>query len=34
VFDLTTGEVITPPACEDLNTYPVRVENGRVMVEL
>ena len=34
VFDFTTGEVSTPPACNDLATYRTRVENGRVMVEI
>ena len=34
IFDVSTGEVETPPACEDLNTYPTRVENGRVFVEI
>lgn len=34
VFDFTTGEVETPPACENLRTYPVRIENGRVWIEV
>ena len=34
IFDFTTGEVETPPACENLKTYATRVENGRVMVEI
>ena len=34
IFDFTTGEVETPPACENLRTYPTKVENGRVMIEL
>lgn len=34
VFDFTTGEVETPPACDDLRTYKTKVENGRVMVEI
>lgn len=33
-FDLTTGKVLAEPAEEDLATYPVRVENGRVMLGL
>lgn len=32
IFDVTTGEVDTPPACENLHTYPTRVENGRILV--
>ncbi len=34
IFDFTTGEVETPPACDDLRTYPTRIENGRVMVDI
>ncbi len=34
IFNLATGEVETPPACENLRTYGTRVENGRVMVNL
>lgn len=34
IFDVTNGEVETPPACDDLSTYPTKVENGRVFVEL
>lgn len=31
-FDITTGEVLTPPAYEDLATFPVRVHEGVVQV--
>lgn len=31
-FDITTGEVLTPPAYEDLVTFPVRVHEGMVQV--
>jgi len=34
IFDFTTGEVESPPACENLRTYPARVENGRVTIEI
>lgn len=34
IFDCRTGEVETPPACENLRTYPTRLENGRVFVQL
>ena len=34
VFDFTTGEVDSPPAYENLQTYPTRVRDGRVFVEL
>jgi 3-phenylpropionate/trans-cinnamate dioxygenase ferredoxin subunit len=32
-FCLKTGKVLSPPAYEDLSTYPVRVEDGRIQVE-
>lgn len=34
VFDVSTGEVESPPACENLCTYRTRVEDGRVLVEI
>ncbi len=33
-FDYRTGEAKRPPVCEDLATYPVRVENDRVLVRI
>jgi 3-phenylpropionate/trans-cinnamate dioxygenase ferredoxin subunit len=32
MFDITTGEVLAPPACEDLTTYPVREFEGKLQV--
>lgn len=34
IFNAATGEVETPPACNDLRTYPTRIDNGRVFVEI
>lgn len=34
IFDFTTGEVETPPACENLQTYSTKLENGRVLIEV
>lgn len=34
IFQCTTGQVTTPPACHNLKTYSTRVENGRVLVEI
>ncbi|WP_221066428.1 non-heme iron oxygenase ferredoxin subunit [Methylomagnum ishizawai] len=31
-FSLKTGKVLSPPAYEDLATFPVRVEDGRIQV--
>jgi 3-phenylpropionate/trans-cinnamate dioxygenase ferredoxin component len=32
-FCVRSGEALTPPAYEPLRTYPVRIENGRILVE-
>ena len=33
-FDIRTGAAKGAPVCIDLATYPARVENGRVIVDL
>ena len=33
-FDIRDGRVLCHPAAKDVATYPVRVENGEVFVEL
>ena len=33
-FDVRTGKVLDPPATEDLKTYPVRVVDGEIQVNL
>jgi len=33
-FDYRTGEAKGAPACVNLNTYPIRVDNGRVFVDV
>jgi len=33
-FCIRTGAVLSPPAYEDVNTFPVRVADGRVQVEI
>lgn len=33
-FDYRTGAAKRLPPCVNLRTYPVRVENGRVLIEL
>lgn len=34
IFDVRTGGVKSLPATEDLKTFPVKVENGEVQVEV
>ena len=33
-FDVRTGEPTCEPACEALRTYPIKIEDGRIYVEL
>ena len=33
-FDYRTGEALRAPACVNLKTYKVKVEDGRVMIEI
>ena len=33
-FNVTTGKVMGPPAKEDIATYPIRIENGDVFVQI
>lgn len=33
-FDYTTGEATRAPACINLRTFPVKVENGEVHIEI
>jgi 3-phenylpropionate/trans-cinnamate dioxygenase ferredoxin subunit len=33
-FNYKTGEAKGAPACINLNTYPVKVENGRIFIQL
>lgn len=34
IFNLETGVLESGPGCRDLCTYPVRVENGEVQIQL
>jgi biphenyl 2,3-dioxygenase ferredoxin subunit len=31
-FDVTTGQVLSPPAKDPLPTYPIKVEGNRILV--
>ena len=33
-FDVRSGKVLSPPATEDVKSYPVRVEAGAVQLQL
>ena len=34
IFDIKTGEAISPTACNDLKTYPVKVEDEKIYINL
>ena len=34
IFNIKTGKAISPPACEDLKTYPVKVKEGKIYIQL
>ena len=34
VFDIKTGEAISPPACDDLKTYPIKVEDNNIYIQI
>lgn len=34
IFDYRTGEAQGPPVCINLNKFPVRIENGDVLIEI
>ena len=33
-FDIPTGKALSAPVCVDLKTYPVKVEDGAVFIQL
>ncbi|MDX8411121.1 MAG: non-heme iron oxygenase ferredoxin subunit [Mariprofundaceae bacterium] len=33
-FCIKSGKALTPPAYEDIQTFPVRIENGAVQVDI
>jgi len=34
IFNIKTGDVLAPPACENLRTYPARVVDGKIQLEI
>ncbi len=32
-FDIRTGQVITPPATVPIKTYPLKIENAKVLIQ-
>ena len=33
-FCIATGKVLSPPACENLHTYPTRVFDGKIQIQI
>jgi nitrite reductase/ring-hydroxylating ferredoxin subunit len=33
-FNVTTGEILGPPAADELRTFPIKVQGNDVLVEL
>ena len=34
IFNIKTGKVISPPPCDDLKTYPVKVEEEKIYIQI
>ena len=34
IFDIKSGKALSPPACEDLKTYPVKIKEGKIYIQL
>ena len=34
IFNIKSGEALSPPACEDLKTYPVKVDNDKIFIRI
>ena len=34
IFNIKSGEALSPPACEDLKTYPVKVDNDKIFIKI
>ena len=34
IFNIKSGKAISPPACDDLKTYPVKVENDLIYINI
>ena len=34
IFNIKTGEAVSPPACNNLKIYPVKVEDNKIYIQL
>ena len=34
IFNIKSREAVSPPACKDLKTYPVKIDNDKIFIKL
>lgn len=34
IFNIKTGEAVSPPACDDLKTYPIKIEDNKIFIKI
>ena len=34
IFDIKSGKAVSPPACDDLKTYPIKVEENNIYIQI
>ena len=34
IFDIKSGKALSPPACEDLKTYPIKIEDKKIYIQI
>ena len=34
IFNIKSGKAISPPACNDLKTYPIKIEDDKIYINL
>ena len=34
IFDIKSGKAISPPACDDLKTYPTKVDDDKLYIQI
>lgn len=34
IFNIKSGEAVSPPACKDLKTYPIKIDNDKIFIKL
>jgi len=34
IFNIKSGKALSPPACEDLKTYPIKIEDKKIYIQI